>query len=68
MNSNIKTLTLVIGTLAGAFIGYRAAMTFIEQSETENKSLPITAQQGLQVGLTALGALKQITGISQNKK
>ena len=68
MNSNIKTLTLVIGTLAGAFIGYRAAMTFIEQSETDNKSLPITAQQGLQVGLTALGALKQIAGISQNKK
>jgi len=68
MKSSIKTLTLVIGTLAGAFVGYRAAMTFIEQSETENKSLPITAQQGLRVGLIALGALKQIAGISQNKK
>jgi gas vesicle protein len=68
MKPNIRTLTLVIGTLAGAFIGYRAAMTFIEQSEAENKSLPITAQQGLQVGLTALGVLKQITSISQNKK
>jgi len=68
MKPSIRTLTLVIGTLAGAFIGYRAAMTFIEQSEAENKSVPLTVQQGLQVGLTALGALKQLTGISQNKK
>lgn len=68
MKSSIRTLTLVIGTLAGAFIGYRAAMNFIEQSEAENRSTPITPQQGLQVGLTALGALKQLTTISQNKK
>lgn len=68
MKSSIRTLTLVIGTLAGAFIGYRAAMTFIEQSEAENRSTPITAQQGLQIGLTALGVLKQLSGISQNKK
>jgi len=68
MKSNIRTLTLVIGTLAGAFFGYRAALNFIEQSDSESKGVPITAQQGLQVGLTALGALKQIAGISQNKK
>ena len=68
MKPSIRTLTLVIGTLAGAFIGYRAAMNFIEQSEADNKDTPITAQQGLQVGLTALGALKQLSGISQNKK
>jgi len=40
MKSSIRTLTLVIGTLAGAFIGYRAAMNFIEQSEAENRSTP----------------------------
>jgi len=68
MKSSIRTLTIVIGTLAGAFIGYRAAMNFIEQSEADNRTTPITAQQGLQVGLTALGALKQLSGISQNKK
>lgn len=68
MKPSIRTLTIVIGTLAGAFIGYRAAMTFIEQSEAENRSVPITAQQGLQVGLTALGVLRQLSGISQNKK
>jgi len=45
-----------------------AAMNFIEQSEADNRTTPITAQQGLQVGLTALGALKQLSGISQNKK
>ena len=68
MKPSIRTLTLVIGTLAGAFFGYRAALTFVEQSEAENKSIPITAQQGLQVGLTALGALKQLTGIRKKKK
>jgi hypothetical protein len=29
MNQNVKTLTLIVGTLLGAFLGYRAALNFV---------------------------------------
>ncbi len=66
MNQNVKTITLIVGTVLGAFLGYRAAMNFISTSEENSGKLPITASQGLQVGLAAVNALKQIGKISQN--
>ena len=66
MNQNVKTITLIIGTILGAFLGYRAALNFIVASEENSGKLPITASQGLQVGLAAVAALKQIGKISQN--
>lgn len=66
MNQNVKTITLIIGTVLGAFLGYRAALNFIVTSEENSGKLPITASQGLQVGLAAVTALKQIGKISQN--
>ena len=66
MNQNVKTITLIVGTLLGAFLGYRAALNFIQTSEDDTGKLPITASQGLQVGLTAVTALKQIGKISRN--
>ena len=67
MNQNVKTITLIVGTLLGAFLGYRAALNFIQTSEDDTGKLPITASQGLQVGLTAVTALKQIGIISRNQ-
>ena len=67
MNSKSKSITIAVGILAGALLGYRAAMTLINEAEREEKSLPVTASQGLQIGLSALGMLKQISGISQHK-
>jgi len=67
MNSNYKTITIAIGVLVGAALGYKAAMTLINEAEREEKSLPVTASQGLQIGLSALGMLKQISGISHHR-
>lgn len=67
MNQNVKTITLIVGIALGAFLGYRAALNFIEASEENSGKLPITASQGLQVGLTAVTALKQIGKISRNQ-
>jgi len=67
MNPTAKTLTLVVGTLLGALIGYKVATDFISQSDKEGKKAPLTAAQGMQLGITALGALKQITSISKSK-
>ena len=67
MNQSVKTVTLLIGTLLGAALGFKIASTFIEESENDDNKLPITATQGLQLGLTALGMLKQVNGISKTK-
>jgi hypothetical protein len=66
MNSSAKTLTLIIGTVIGALLGYKVANDFVKQSESESKA-PISASQGFQLGITALGALKQIDTISKSK-
>lgn len=67
MKDNIKIITLIIGTLAGAFLGYKAAQSLITESETRQNTLPVTASQGLQLGLTAIGALKQIHNIARKQ-
>jgi hypothetical protein len=40
-------------------------MNFIEAAEERSDKTPITATQGLQLGLAAVNALKQITKISK---
>lgn len=62
MKSSIKTITLVIGTALGALLGFEAARILIKQSEAAGKSTPVTASQALQVGLGALGLLRQVSG------
>ncbi len=67
MKQSTKTLTLIVGGILGALLGVKAAQTLIESAETEANQLPITATQGLQIGMTALGMLKQISGISKTR-
>jgi len=67
MNQSMKTVTLIVGTLLGAFLGYRTARSFIDVADESSGKLPITASQGLQVGLTAVNALKQISKISHTR-
>ncbi len=67
MNQSMKTVTLIVGTLLGAFLGYRTALNFIDAAEESTDKLPITASQGLQVGLTAVNALKQMSKISHTR-
>jgi hypothetical protein len=43
-------------------LGFEAARTLIKQSEAAGKSTPVTASQALQVGLGALGLLRQVSG------
>jgi hypothetical protein len=68
MNKTVKLVTLLIGTALGAFLGYKMAESFITESENANSKLPITASQGLKLGLTTLGVYKQLTNISKERR
>lgn len=65
MKDSVKTITLILGALGGAFLGYKVAQSFIEEAETAQAStLPITASQGLRLGMTALDFFKRFRNIS----
>jgi hypothetical protein len=51
MKPSIKTLTIVIGTLLGAFLGYSIASTLVKQAEERGQKVPINTQQGFKLGM-----------------
>lgn len=65
MKPVVKIATLLVGILGGAAIGYFVAKSYINESEANEREYPITATQGLQLGLSTLGLYKQLTGISK---
>lgn len=65
MKSSTKNITLVVGSILGALLGFQVAMILINQSEAEGSSTPINASKGVQVGLSALGMLRQISGFGK---
>jgi hypothetical protein len=65
MKPSIKTLTIVIGTLLGAFLGYNIASTLVKQAEATGRKTPINAQQGFKLGMTAWGFLRDIAKIGR---
>lgn len=67
MKKPVKIITLVLGSAFGAFLGYKMADAFIKESETAQAQLPITASQGLKLGLTALNVFKQLSNISRDR-
>lgn len=62
MKDNWKITTMVVGVLVGALTGAGAAMLLIKRSEDSNATPKVTANQGLQVGLSVLGLLRMISG------
>jgi len=62
MKDNWKITTMVVGVLVGALTGAGAAMLMIKRSETTDSAPKVSANQGLQVGLSVLGLLRMISG------
>lgn len=52
---------LIAGTLVGALIGIGAAYLLIQNAEKENDQVSVTAGEGIKLGLSVLGLLRQVT-------
>ena len=65
MDSNVKVRTLLIGDIIGAAVGAGAAYLVLQHAEELQDSPKITANQGIQVGLSLLGLLKLISGFGK---
>jgi hypothetical protein len=51
MKPSVKTLTIVIGTLIGAFLGFNIASTLVKEAEEHGQKVPINTQQGFKLGM-----------------
>ncbi len=64
---NWKTQTLLIGTLIGAVTGGLAALLLVRRAE-QNQSTPhITANDGVKIGMGAMGLVRMIADLGKNK-
>ena len=65
MNQTTNTILLVVGAFAGAFLGYRAVKNFVDDAEGNPDKPAISAEKGLQLGLTAVNAFQQINKLKR---
>jgi len=62
MDQNLKTKTIVIGTIIGAVAGAASAFMLIKRAENEETQPKISPGEGIQVGLGVLGLMRLIAG------
>lgn len=58
---NWKVKTLIAGALIGTLIGIGAAYLLVQKAEKVNDRVSVTAGEGIKLGLTVLGLLRQVT-------
>lgn len=63
MQKNWKITTMIIGVVGGALMGAGTAYLMIKRNEKDNTTPRMNANQGIQVGMTLLGLIKQIVGL-----
>ena len=57
---NLKTKTLLIGTIFGAAAGLMAAFIILQRAEKNETTPKLTAGDGVKVGLGVLGVLRML--------
>ncbi|MBN2256758.1 MAG: hypothetical protein JW704_02910 [Anaerolineaceae bacterium] len=64
---NCKTQTLLIGTGVGAVTGALAAMLLVKHAEQTQTPPHITANDGVKIGMGAIGLVRMIADLGKNK-
>lgn len=65
MENNVKTKTIIMGTVIGALVGAASAYLLVKRGETRDQKPKLTAGEGVQLGLGVLGLLRLIAGFSE---
>jgi hypothetical protein len=63
----MKSRTLVLGALIGAFTGLIAAMLLERNAEKNEKETAITAGEGMKLGVLVFGLLRAIASLGDDK-
>ncbi len=62
-----KTKVLVIGAVVGALVGAGAAYLLIKNAENQNTRPEVTPSDGVKLGLTVLGMLRQVAELGSGQ-
>ncbi len=62
-----KAKTIAIGTLAGAILGAGVALLLIQRAEREDGRVSMTTGDGLKLGITVIGLLRQIVNLGEGE-
>ena len=62
-----KGRTILIGVLIGAFTGLIAAMLLTRRADREEKSMALTAGEGIKIGALVFGLLRAIASLGDDK-
>ena len=66
MDKDMKTKTLIFGTVIGALAGVVSAYLLIKRAESEETNPKLSAGEGVQVGLGLLGLMRLIAGLGKD--
>lgn len=66
MDKDMKTKTLVLGTIIGALAGAASAFLLIKRAESENTQPKLSPGEGVQLGLGVLGLMRLISGFGKD--
>ena len=64
---NQQTKVLLIGGLAGAAMGVVAAMMLQRRAERAGTDITLSAGEGIQLGMMALGLIRAVAGLADKE-
>ena len=64
---NQQTKVLLIGALAGAAMGVVAAMMLQRRAERAGTDITLSAGEGIQLGMMALGLIRAVAGLADKE-
>lgn len=60
-NDNWKAKTIIVGVALGALLGAAAAYMLIQNAEREQTRVKVTTGDGVKLGATVFGLLRQVS-------
>jgi hypothetical protein len=66
-NDNWKRNALIIGAVVGALVGLGAAYLMIQNAEKQGSQISVTAGDGVKLGITVMGLLRQVAALGEGR-